>query len=640
MLANGDAIEIGNTVVPLRAAERPALAARAEQPRSTFDDEDEELSTVAGKPMRARRRRARGRCRRRAPRPRGPRRCRRRTPLRPRAARRQPPPLRRMLPMASPMPIADADGASPADRVPPHAAPTMLGEPMPASAADPEPDADDCPVNGRDGRSMPRQPPRADAGYPQATEMPPHSGPRADAADPDAAVAAAMPRPRTSRRRRTAWRRDARSRAPQPHRAAQQAHEDDPRRRGPRAVRGDHDDRDRQAARRRSARRRPRRRRRSAIQPASRRASRRSKVSRDRRRPSRDDAEDEAAETAEAEPKTVEPRRSTTSRPPRPSRRSRRRSTPAEDRSRAEGGATSRRPRRSPTKPSPRSSRRRPSPSVEARKKASPRSRQSRRRSRRPTPRRAATPTRRRREARRARRSGESAHEGRRALSREEVQRGARASLARAAKSADDDEARELRRTVGHLREVGRGVQLGHGAGGAGRPTRSDAAQGAELRSHAGGAFDDEIQTASSRQVAPKAADRFMADKNYEQARSAVLDAPRSSARRERAHEAWSRRSSSRRPRELYSEASKEGRRSGRRRRRSASDPATSSTPKSHVVPEGREARESLLVTSRPAITLLELLELERLVDVRIGAVDRRRDLVRLLADRRRPSRS
>ena len=102
-------------------------------------------------------------------------------------------------------------------------------------------------------------------------------------------------------------------------------------------------------------------------------------------------------------------------------------------------------------------------------------------------------------------------------------------------------------------------------------------------------------------------------------------------------------RSSSTPPGELSRAASKEKTANpGRRAKEAAADQVDRSrwSEGARCLPEGRRscstARSSLAARPRAAcaITLLELLELERLVDVRVGAVERRGDLVHLLADR------
>jgi pSer/pThr/pTyr-binding forkhead associated (FHA) protein len=96
--------------------------------------------------------------------------------------------------------------------------------------------------------------------------------------------------------------------------------------------------------------------------------------------------------------------------------------------------------------------------------------------------------------------------------------------LATAAKSADDSDARELRHIADLYVKVGRG--LSSGTAPAAKPTEAfpTLRQTENLDRAAGGAFSSTIEEALAK-VAPKAATAFMADKNYEQARAAVLEA-------------------------------------------------------------------------------------------------------------------
>jgi outer membrane biosynthesis protein TonB len=96
--------------------------------------------------------------------------------------------------------------------------------------------------------------------------------------------------------------------------------------------------------------------------------------------------------------------------------------------------------------------------------------------------------------------------------------------LASAAKSADDSEARELRHIADLYVKIGRG--LNSGTAPAARPTDAFGTlrQTQNLDRAAGGAFSSTIEEALAK-VAPRAATGFMADKNYEQAHAAVVEA-------------------------------------------------------------------------------------------------------------------
>jgi hypothetical protein len=168
MLANGDAIEIGNTVFRF---DQPNAASR---PQPTMDLDEEELSTVAGKPMRnddiiapipAP-----------MPRPQRPKTLPPPTPLRSGAAS-QPPPLGYPPPGPIPQPASTMPMAQMANRPPlgvplpglpgmsPPGAPTMLG------------DQHGMPLHNQLQTTIPGQgaPPQRMYPYPQATEIPPHS---------------------------------------------------------------------------------------------------------------------------------------------------------------------------------------------------------------------------------------------------------------------------------------------------------------------------------------------------------------------------------------------------------------------------------------------------------------------------------
>jgi hypothetical protein len=96
--------------------------------------------------------------------------------------------------------------------------------------------------------------------------------------------------------------------------------------------------------------------------------------------------------------------------------------------------------------------------------------------------------------------------------------------LSAAAKSADDSEARELRHIADLYVKVGRG--LSSGTAPAAKPTEAfpTLRQTENFDRAVGGAYAGTIEEALTK-VAPKAATAFMADKNYEQARLAVLEA-------------------------------------------------------------------------------------------------------------------
>ncbi|HEY5944846.1 MAG TPA: FHA domain-containing protein, partial [Kofleriaceae bacterium] len=156
MLANGDTIEIGNTVFRF---DQPNAASRPER-TVDLDGEDEEMSTVAGKPMRAEQ----------EPlppvvmRPQRPKTLPPPTPLRSAAASQPPPlgfpPVGPAVPLpASTLPMTNR---APLPGLPGVGAPTLLGDqmgmPMPTTIP---------------GQGIPQQ--RPIYPYPQATEIPPHS---------------------------------------------------------------------------------------------------------------------------------------------------------------------------------------------------------------------------------------------------------------------------------------------------------------------------------------------------------------------------------------------------------------------------------------------------------------------------------
>ena len=101
--------------------------------------------------------------------------------------------------------------------------------------------------------------------------------------------------------------------------------------------------------------------------------------------------------------------------------------------------------------------------------------------------------------------------------------------LASAAKTADDSEAKELRHIADLYVKVGRG--LSSGTAPAAQPTDAfpTLRQTENFDRAAGGAFTSDIE-AALKKVAPKAASSYLADKNYEQARIAVLEADKQGA--------------------------------------------------------------------------------------------------------------
>ncbi|MBV8757110.1 MAG: FHA domain-containing protein [Deltaproteobacteria bacterium] len=105
----------------------------------------------------------------------------------------------------------------------------------------------------------------------------------------------------------------------------------------------------------------------------------------------------------------------------------------------------------------------------------------------------------------------------------------AAATLASAAKTADDSEAKELRHIADLYVKVGRG--LSSGTAPAAPPTEAfpTLRQTENFDRAAGGAFTSDID-AALKKVAPKAASAFLADKNYEQARLAVIEADKQGA--------------------------------------------------------------------------------------------------------------
>jgi pSer/pThr/pTyr-binding forkhead associated (FHA) protein len=164
MLANGDTIEIGNTVFRFEQEKGPARPQRIEE-------DDEELSTVAGKPLRADIVEIEP-----IPTPVvAPRHPRPKTlppPMPLRSIGASPPPPLGLPPMpASTMPLPQMANRPPAA---PAGAPTMLGDqmglnPMLHGMNQPMPNMQPTTIPGQSA------PPRPSYPYPQATEIPPHS---------------------------------------------------------------------------------------------------------------------------------------------------------------------------------------------------------------------------------------------------------------------------------------------------------------------------------------------------------------------------------------------------------------------------------------------------------------------------------
>ena len=179
MLANGDVIEIGNTIFRF---DQPNAAAR---PRETMDVEadDEELSTVAGKPLRHDIMEEP----KPALRPQRPKTLPPPTPLRP-ANASQPPPLG-FPPPGPALPQPALPMPQMANRPPLGSSPTMLGDqvgmpmpsmPLPGLPPSNHPPPAMAPANlpGMMPTTIPGQVspgPRPMYSYPQATEIPPHS---------------------------------------------------------------------------------------------------------------------------------------------------------------------------------------------------------------------------------------------------------------------------------------------------------------------------------------------------------------------------------------------------------------------------------------------------------------------------------
>jgi len=124
--------------------------------------------------------------------------------------------------------------------------------------------------------------------------------------------------------------------------------------------------------------------------------------------------------------------------------------------------------------------------------------------------------------------------------------------LSSAAKGADESEAKELRHIADLYVKVGRG--LGTGTAPAAKPTDAfpTLRQTANFDRAAGGAFSGELEAAMGR-VAPKAAASYLADKNYEQARLAVIEAEKLGANTTIYKQALERAAA-----DMYTQASKE----------------------------------------------------------------------------------
>jgi pSer/pThr/pTyr-binding forkhead associated (FHA) protein len=170
MLANGDVIEIGNTVFRFEQDKGP------ERPqRIHHEDDEEELSTVAGKPLRAEIvEEPPPRPPVMQPRPVRPKTLPPPTPLRSIGAS-QPPPLG--LPPMAPQPASTLPLPQMANRPPATAAPTMLGDSMGMPIGQPMPISQlHQPLGSLPPTTIPGQgAPRQSYPYPQATEIPPHS---------------------------------------------------------------------------------------------------------------------------------------------------------------------------------------------------------------------------------------------------------------------------------------------------------------------------------------------------------------------------------------------------------------------------------------------------------------------------------
>jgi pSer/pThr/pTyr-binding forkhead associated (FHA) protein len=169
MLANGDVIEIGNTVFRFEQDKGP------ERPqRIHHEDDEEELSTVAGKPLRAEIvDEPPSRPPVMQPRPARPKTLPPPTPLRSIGAS-QPPPLG--LPPMAPQPASTLPLPQMANRPPATAAPTMLGDSMGMPIGQMPISQLHQPLGSMPPTTIPGQgAPRQSYPYPTATEIPPHS---------------------------------------------------------------------------------------------------------------------------------------------------------------------------------------------------------------------------------------------------------------------------------------------------------------------------------------------------------------------------------------------------------------------------------------------------------------------------------
>ncbi len=101
--------------------------------------------------------------------------------------------------------------------------------------------------------------------------------------------------------------------------------------------------------------------------------------------------------------------------------------------------------------------------------------------------------------------------------------------LASAAKGADESEAKELRHIADLYVKVGRGLSSGTAPAANPADAFPTLRQTENFDRAAGGAFTSDIE-AALKKVAPKAASSYLADKNYEQARIAVLEAEKQGA--------------------------------------------------------------------------------------------------------------
>lgn len=124
--------------------------------------------------------------------------------------------------------------------------------------------------------------------------------------------------------------------------------------------------------------------------------------------------------------------------------------------------------------------------------------------------------------------------------------------LSSAAKGADESEAKELRHVADLYVKIGRG--LGTGTAPAAKPTDAfpTLRQTENFDRAAGGAFTGELEAALGR-VAPRAAASYLADKNYEQARLAVIEADKLGANTSIYKQALERAAA-----DMYTQASKE----------------------------------------------------------------------------------